>query len=174
VKPLPETPKVDFKWLKELLLSTDLERNSELDWIKDSGSRFLDTSVDMSEDGVCFGSFPRSGNSFLRRTIEDITGVVTGSHFAPKRADTLINAGLMGEGSTCEDNDVWVTKSHVSVFLAARIPYKAKKMILLVRNPIDVIPSLVSLISFMSHSLKPAKPVPELFPDRWNNHEIPF
>lgn len=32
VRPGPETPTVDFNELKDILLSTDLARNSELDW----------------------------------------------------------------------------------------------------------------------------------------------
>ena len=41
--------------------------------------KFLDSTVSMIGNRVAFASFPRSGNSFLRRMIEQITGVFTGS-----------------------------------------------------------------------------------------------
>jgi hypothetical protein len=41
--------------------------------------KFLDGKVSMIGDRVAFASFPRSGNSFLRKMIEQITGVFTGS-----------------------------------------------------------------------------------------------
>ena len=33
VRPGPDTPRVNFQWLKDVLLSKDLERNQELDWV---------------------------------------------------------------------------------------------------------------------------------------------
>lgn len=41
--------------------------------------KFLDAQVSMIGNRVAFASFPRSGNSFLRKMIEQITGVFTGS-----------------------------------------------------------------------------------------------
>ena len=43
VRPGNETPRVNFKWLRELLLSQDLSRDGELEWIRDGKElRFLD------------------------------------------------------------------------------------------------------------------------------------
>ena len=55
IRPGPETPRVNFVNLKELLLSTDLERNAELEWASAKNLRFLDGS-DMHALGqtVCF------------------------------------------------------------------------------------------------------------------------
>ena len=78
MSPGPDTPVVNFKWLKELLLSKDLSRNEELEWIKDSGYRFLD-GEDMKGNTLSLSSFPRTGNSFMRRFIEEISGIFTGS-----------------------------------------------------------------------------------------------
>jgi hypothetical protein len=39
--------------------------------------KFLDKSVKMP--GVAFVSYPRTGNSFLRKILEDLTGIFTGS-----------------------------------------------------------------------------------------------
>ena len=42
--------------------------------------RFLDQTVNMLKgESVAFQSFQRSGNTFLREYIEEITGVFTGS-----------------------------------------------------------------------------------------------
>ena len=53
IRPGPETPRVNLKWLKELLLSTDLGRNSELDWVSGKNLRFLD-GEDTTGARVCF------------------------------------------------------------------------------------------------------------------------
>ncbi len=42
IRPGPETPRVNFVNLKELLLSKDLSRNEELSWINAKSLRFLD------------------------------------------------------------------------------------------------------------------------------------
>ena len=93
----------------ELLLSKDLSRVSELDWISQGPARFLDNSVEMTGNKVGLVSFMRSGNTFLKRFIEQITGVTTGSEL--RRDITLQCAGLMGEGHGA-NNRVWLSKSH--------------------------------------------------------------
>ena len=44
IRPGPETPRVNLVNLKELLLSTDLARNAELEWASPKNLRFLDGS----------------------------------------------------------------------------------------------------------------------------------
>ena len=41
-RPKPGTPTVNLKQLKEILLSKDLERDQELEWIQSGVFRFLD------------------------------------------------------------------------------------------------------------------------------------
>ena len=55
VRPGPETETLNFTELKELLLSTDLTRNEELNWVGNSVSKykFLDGS-DMTGNQVAF------------------------------------------------------------------------------------------------------------------------
>ena len=67
--------------MQEILLSKDLERDKELEWIANcKGLRFLEeTDLLQSGQAVAFASMARSGNSFLRRIIESLTGVFTGS-----------------------------------------------------------------------------------------------
>lgn len=60
---------INFKFLKDLLLSKDLTR---LDQLRDLGTnnKFLDSAFDMTGNRICFSSYPRSGNTFLRTFIE--------------------------------------------------------------------------------------------------------
>ena len=76
--PKSDTPTVNLKQLKEILLSKDLSRDRELDWIANGEIRFLD-GEDIGGDKVSFQSFPRSGNTMLRKFLEVVTGVHTGS-----------------------------------------------------------------------------------------------
>ena len=63
---------VSLKWLKDYLLSTDLSRMDELDWVEKDEFRFLDQKENLQAtgDAVMFQSFARSGNTFLRRFLE--------------------------------------------------------------------------------------------------------
>ena len=42
-------------------------------------NKFLDSKIDMTGNRVCFASFPRTGNTFLRKILETVTGIFTGS-----------------------------------------------------------------------------------------------
>lgn len=99
---------MNFNWLKDILLSKDLSRQQELAWIGKE-SRFLDGTVDMAGNNVGFCSYPRSGNTVIKKFIEQITGVVTGGEI--KHDVYLYVHGMFGEGHAC-DNMVWVTKTH--------------------------------------------------------------
>lgn len=107
----PETLTINFNHLKELLLSKDLNRLSELDWIQQQSLRFLDGTVDMKGNVVAMMSFPRSGNTFLRRFLELCTGVFTGSDMNIKHTCSKQLMGMAGE-QVVGDNSVWITKTH--------------------------------------------------------------
>ena len=64
--PKETTAVTNLEQLRDLLLSTDLSRNSELDWIDGKNFRFLD-GKDIDGWHTTFTSFPRSGNTMLRR-----------------------------------------------------------------------------------------------------------
>lgn len=85
VIPGPEVKTVDFGSLWEILTSKDeslLEQNS---WIFDdlSDSKYLDltsaTTVESMSEQCAYTSYPRCGNSFLRKYLQNITGIATGS-----------------------------------------------------------------------------------------------
>lgn len=69
---------MNLTYLKELLLSKDLLRTSELDWAK-KGLRFLDATEDLVGDRVAFISYPRTGNTMTRKYVESVTGINSGS-----------------------------------------------------------------------------------------------
>ena len=113
ILPGTESARVNFFWLKDLLLSKDLSRNNELDWIQNGKEfRFLD-GQDIIGEQVCLQSFPKTGNSLLRRILELITGVHTGSDMNIDLTLALALQGrLAGETVVSHDNLVWITKTH--------------------------------------------------------------
>lgn len=99
-------------------------------------SRFL--SKFSSHEKVCLVSYPRSGNSYLRKLLESMTSIVTGSDSRPNRtlSTSLLQSGYKGEGIT--DESVWIVKSHYPERYGF-IRFQANRVILLVRNPYDTI-----------------------------------
>ena len=80
--PNSDTPTVNFDTLKRLLLSSvdDVASKNELEELISSKKfQFLDGKVDMKGNRICLASYPRSGNTFCRLTIEKVTGIYTGA-----------------------------------------------------------------------------------------------
>ena len=153
VIPGPSTPTLNFDYVKELLLSKDLSRNSELDWIKTERDRFLDGKVDMRAHGVAFCSYPRSGNTMLRVFLESITGITTGSNDVLHGGGlSLQTTGLKGESHTSDDRTVWIVKTHPIKAIIPWPKFTGTKAIYLIRNPIDMIVSEFTLYTAASHS----------------------
>jgi len=63
-------------------------------------------------DMIVMTSYPRSGNTLLRATLEKIMGIATGSDcdITKKLNQELMTLGLAGEGLA--DPRVWVVKTH--------------------------------------------------------------
>ena len=70
--------------------------------------RFLKGS-DEGGERIALASYPRSGNSLVRRLLESVTGIVTGSDTKPGRgmAELLRDSGLIGEGETKKKRSGW-------------------------------------------------------------------
>lgn len=64
------------------------------------------------DDHIGLISYPKSGSTILRKYLEMITGIATGSDtgFFPKDKELMKTAGLVGEG--LYDERVWIIKSH--------------------------------------------------------------
>ena len=64
----------------------------------------------MEGEKVSYSTYPRSGNTFLRKYIELISGIPTGSEMYPCQVFPLYMHGLIGEYTV--DDSVWIVKSH--------------------------------------------------------------
>lgn len=79
IRALPATPAINLKQLVALLKSKDEALWERSKWIYDvEGGLFLDGEANPCNK-VAFASFPRSGNTFLRKYLQLLTGVTTGS-----------------------------------------------------------------------------------------------
>ena len=74
--------------------------------------------------------------------------------------------GLKGENLV--DDTCWVIKTHSPWCMPFAPPFKANKMICIVRNPLDVIVSWLDLMSTGSHAQKASFEYEELYPEWWN------
>ena len=68
---------LNLKAIKSMLVSTDRSEYDKLKWIFDGEFRFLD--LQPTETKIAFLSYPRSGNSLMRRVLEKSMGIATGS-----------------------------------------------------------------------------------------------
>jgi hypothetical protein len=69
------------------------------------------------DNSVVYATFPRSGNSMVRKYLENITAIATGSDMVMRHVPniSLQIAGFKGEGIT--DNRCWIKKSHFPLSL---------------------------------------------------------
>lgn len=158
--PLDSAPRLNFNELKEVLCAST---GSKANWeayenfmakIKEGNEcHFLDNQVDMTGNRVALQSFVRSGNTFIRRYLEQVTGIVTGADMHIDLTFFEAMMGLKGQNITGDSNMVWITKTHWPQDIPGSKPFTAEKMIVIARNPLDVIPSFANLINTHSHSL---------------------
>ena len=143
---------INLEHMKQVLISKDqgvLEANQ---WMFDGEFRFLD-GTSIANDKVGFSSFPRSGNSFLRRYVEQLTGVTTGSCMSIHTSTSMQVMGMKGE-SHIGDN-VWVVKSHHPFAVFGASTFNSTKTFISVRHPLDVFPSYAAYCNTFSHGNKP-------------------
>lgn len=70
--------------------------------------KFLDKKVALEK--VAFSSFTRTGNSFSRKMMEQITGVFSGADMPLMISQALQQQGLLGEQTV--DDSCWIVKTH--------------------------------------------------------------
>jgi len=70
---------INFNKLLEILKSKDPKLLEQTKFFDNKNFKFLDGSVPRIGQRVWFGSYPRSGNTFMRKYLEMISGIVTGS-----------------------------------------------------------------------------------------------
>jgi len=118
-------------------------------------SRFLPQG--WKKETVALVSYPRSGNSFLRRALEKWSGTITGSDSRPNRtlSSSLLRCGFRGEGVT--DDSVWLVKTHYPERMGF-VKFVANRAVLIIRNPFDTIESYFHMGMTNTHdkSLSPS------------------
>ncbi|CAM9908376.1 unnamed protein product, partial [Discosporangium mesarthrocarpum] len=133
--------------------------------------RFLAVEEQSTDGGqkplTALVSYPRSGNSLLRRLLEEATGVVTGSDTRPDRtlSRSLVAYGMQGEGVV--DGRVRVVKSHFPERVGYK-PFEAGRVILLVRSPFDAIESYFNMTLTNTHNQSLHDSVYEDFSSLWD------
>ena len=75
--------------------------------------------------------------------------------------------GLAGQEHVFDENRVWITKTHFPFAMGSEPKFRAQKLLCVVRNPLDVIPSFAYLVHMLSHSLVPNEKLHECFPQWW-------
>ncbi|CBN74859.1 conserved unknown protein [Ectocarpus siliculosus] len=112
-------------------------------------------------------SYPRSGNSLLRKLLEEVTGTITGSDTRPDRtlSRSLSVMGMQGEGVV--DHRVQVVKTHYPERPGFRA-FEADKAILLVRNPFDAVDSYFNMALTNTHDRSLHDAVYEEFQEFWD------
>ena len=76
--------------------SSDAALYERTKWVFDQGGMFLDGEPNYSNK-IAFQSFPRSGNSFLRKYFQLLSGIPTGSDNS-LHSDTILQMqGMKGE-----------------------------------------------------------------------------
>lgn len=151
VVPKPETTVLNLKSVIDLLKSRNERLWQRSRWIFDGNFRFLDGESNKNNK-VAFCSFPRSGNTFLRKYLELLTGVATGSDNTLAVNVFLQMQGMKGEDTV--DDTVWIVKSH-SPWIMPDVPvFHAQKNIVVVRNPLDTNLSWLHLVATGCHSHK--------------------
>jgi hypothetical protein len=122
---------IDLEKHIQLLLSKDLTNIPDFS----RQARFLSGAPFQA---ISYTSYPRSGNTFLRKYLENITGVATGSDQLMKFTlnVTLQYSGFKGEGIV--KDKCWINKTHFPYRTPMDREYKSEVIILAVRNPLDV------------------------------------
>ncbi|CAN0041402.1 unnamed protein product [Pylaiella littoralis] len=111
-------------------------------------------------------SYPRSGNSLLRRLLEEVTGTITGSDTRPDRtlSRSLSVFGMQGEGVV--DHRVRVVKTHYPERTGFR-SFEGDRAILLIRNPFDAVDSYFNMALTNTHDQSLHDSVYEEFQEFW-------
>ena len=112
--------------------------------------RFVPNPLAERGERIVLASYPRSGNSLLRKLLETLTGTVTGSDTLPNRAmsEQLRDFGLVGESCT---KSAWVIKTHFPERYGWK-RFRAQRGLLLVRNPFNAIDSYFNMQLTATHT----------------------
>ena len=143
IVPAEGTPTVKFSDYISLLKSKVDDCPETQKWIFEGHSYYLDGTEDVPM--ISYISFPRSGNTFFRKFFETITNITDGQYAKNEMIPILALqlTGLKGQGVA--DNRVWLVGTHTPEVYPPSLEFDANRGILCVRNPLDVIVSMLHL-----------------------------
>lgn len=98
-----------------------------------------------------YATYPRSGNSLMRKYFENLTGIATGSDMVMKHGPNvaLQHCGFKGEGLM--DERAWIKKSHYPIKFHFMKGFESEIAVICTRNPLDISPSLFYLCFSWTH-----------------------
>ena len=102
----------------------------------------------------------------MRKIIENLTGIQTGADNTLHVNVTLQMMGMKGEDIV--DDSTWVVKTHSPWNMPFAPLFTANKMVVVVRNPLDVIPSWLNLIALCNHNTKAPFDYDKEYPNWWD------
>ena len=168
----PDTKTVDFGDLWDMFRSTDEALLKNHQWVFEDlkDDKFLNANAERTvasmNQKVSYSTFPRSGNSFLRKLLQLVTGLTTGSDMQIElNIDMQLNSNK-GEG-IC-DSSVWVYKSHDPMWMPDGLMQKANKVLCCVRNPFDVMASCYTFYNLSGNQGGQMNEALDHYPDLWN------
>ena len=138
--------------LYALLKSKDLDRyEREKDYFFGESARYT-TGNSSNQQKVVYATYPRSGNSLMRKYFENVTGLATGSDMVIKHASNMALAycGFKAEGIT--DDRTWINKTHHPYTLPFQHPWSADIAVVCTRYQLDADPSFFQLMYSQCHS----------------------
>ena len=151
--------------LLNILRSKDQTELDSQSWMFDGEHRFLQGDP-IKENKVAFIGFPRSGTSFCRKLVENVSGTVTGGTVSLHTATALQMMGLKGEWVV--DDTTWIAKAHHPLNTERSLNFIGYKTFVLVRNPLDVFTSYAGAANTLCHSAKPQWEWEQDYPEWWD------
>ena len=71
------------------------------------------------------------------------------------------------KGEACTDDSIWICKTHHPLIVKMQASFSSNKTFMVVRNPLDVFPSLAAFTNTMSHGNKPDFEIHVEYPEWW-------
>ena len=101
---------------------------------------------------VVYATYPRSGNSLMRKYFENVTGTASGSDMVVKHSANvaLQFCGFKAEGIT--DERTWINKTHFPLVLPFQWQWSSDIAVVCTRYQLDADPSFFYLQYTMCHS----------------------
>jgi len=116
-------------------------------YLKMKGLTNSGRTVESTGNMVAYATYPRCGNSFLRKYLQNITGIATGSDMSLEFNVDLQLSDFVAEEIT--DESIWIKKSHDPKWNNNNKLSKCNKIVCCVRNPFDII---ASMMNFLPHT----------------------